>query len=201
MSPIYTTPISRILYTEDVERMWRMCQLEDERVILSICWFSGARPAEIMELKRSNVDWGLDQSGKEYFSMRIPTKKLGAEHEFLVRDRILKSPRPMGMPANRYIETIIRWSKRLLPDEYLMQRGRTTRWLCKTMHTITMRVGVPYSPYHFRHSVFTHLAKNGMGLTALMYWKGAKSVSSVSQYLHAVPQMVDMENQNRNRDG
>lgn len=196
----YSTSIAEILFSEDVAKMWKLCTHENERVLLSLIWHTGARPAELLEIKAKDVEWGLDKSGMPYFAIRVVTKKLGASEEFMIRDRILKSSRPMGKNANIFIETIIRWSKHLLPEEYLLFDWRTTRSINRLMHRIAERIGKQWSPYHWRHSTMTHLAASGLGLTELQYWKGSKSVHSVAIYLHAKPAYIAIENVRKERD-
>ena len=197
----YSVNISEIIYSEDCKKMWKLCTNESERVLLSLIWHTGARPAELVELKAKDVEWGLDRLGMPYFAIRVPTKKLGDnDGDFIIKDRILKSTRPMGREADIFIETIIRWSKHLLPEEPLMFDWTTTRSINRIMHKIANRIGKEWAPYHWRHSTMTHLAANGLGLTDLMYWKGAKSVHSVAMYLHARPAYIAIQNIRKERD-
>ena len=196
----YNTNIAELIFSEDTEKMWKLCQYENERVLLSLIWHTGARPAELVELRAKDVEWGLDKVGLPYFAIRVPTKKLGESEEFMIKDRILKSTRPMGKNANIFIETVIRWSKHLLPEEHLLFDWRTTRSINRVMHRIAGRIGKQWSPYHWRHSTMTHLAASGLGLTELQYWKGAKSVHSVAIYLHAKPAYIAIENIRKERD-
>jgi hypothetical protein len=196
----YNTNISEILWSEEVLRAWKLCTHENERVLLSLIWHTGARPAELLEIKAKDIEWGLDKVGLPYFAIRVITKKLGASEEFMIRDRVLKSSRPMGKNANIFIETVIRWAKHLLPEEYVLFDWRTTRSINRIMHRIAERIGKQWSPYHWRHSTMTHLAASGLGLTELQYWKGSKSVHSVAIYLHAKPAYIAIENIRKERD-
>lgn len=198
--PIYTESVKILLYEDDIRKMWAATPYEPERVVLSLLWFTGARPAEVMNLKRKNVVWGIDDNGRDYFAIKLETKKLGKAIGFVVNERILKSSRPLGANANIHIETLIRWAMRLDPEDYILIGGRTTRWLNKVMHRISGRIGHTWSAYHFRHSVLSHLARCNVSLNNLMYWKGASHPSSVMRYVHAMPVYIEMENMKRERD-
>jgi integrase len=196
--PIYTEDIKQILYEDDVRKMWKLCKNATERLLVSLFWFTGARPAELLLLKRSDVAWGVDELGRDFFAIKLRTKKLNNAGGFVVNERVLVSSRPLGTQANIYIETIINWCKYLEPDDFVVPT-RSRAYLWKLMRKITNRIGHSWSPYHFRHSVLTHLAANGASLTTLMYWKGAANVKSVSHYVHAKPVFIRIENQRRGR--
>lgn len=180
-------------------KMWQNTPYQNERVILSLLWFSGARPSEIIGLQRKNVDWGIDESGADFFSIKLETKKLGKAEGFVVVDRVLVSSRPMGTEANVFVESIISWCMRLEMDDYVIVGGRSTRWLNKVMHRLSKTVGHVWSVYHFRHSVFSHMARCGAQATDLMHWKGASNISSVARYVHAMPVYWRIENDKRSR--
>ena len=199
MCPIYSESIKQIIFQEDVMKMWANTPYATDRVILSLLWFSGARPAEIMPLKRKNVDWGIDNTGADYFAIKLETKKLGKAEGFVVTERILKSSRPLGTNANVFIETIINWCMRLDMEDYVIVGGRSTRWLNKVMHRLSKTIGHVWSVYHFRHSVFSHMSRCGATAPTLMTWKGASNISSVSRYIHAMPVYWEIENDRRSR--
>lgn len=198
--PKYTETVKQLLYEDDIRKMWQNTPYESDRVILSVLWFTGARPSEVINLKRKNVNWGIDEHGQDFFQMKLETKKLGKVDGFVVTERVLTSSRPLGMKANIYIETIIRWCMKLEPEDYLLVGGRTTRWLNKVMHRLSKTIGHVWSVYHFRHSVFSHMARNRASLSDIMDWKGAAHPSSVMRYIHAAPAYIQIENQRRERD-
>lgn len=198
--PVYTETVKQLLYEDDIRKMWQNTPYESDRVILSVLWFTGARPSEVINLKRKNVLWGIDENGQDFFQMKLETKKLAKAVGYVVTTRVLTSSRPLGAKANVYIETIIRWCMKLELEDFLFVGGRTTRWLNKVMHRLSGTIGHTWSVYHFRHSVFTHMARNRASLSALMDWKGAAHPSSVMRYIHAAPAYIRIENQNRERD-
>ena len=196
----YNTSIVELIFEGDVRAMYKACKLEEHRTLLSLIWHTAARPSEIIEIKARDVEWGLDQRGGQYFAIRVCTKKLGDDGKFKIVERTLQSTRPLGMDSNIYVEQIIHWVKNLLPDEYVLPNIRTIRRLNHVMHAISKPIGKDWAPYHWRHSTMTHLARSGLGLTQLQYWKGAKTIHSVSMYLHAVPAYIAIENIRKERE-
>jgi len=179
-------------------QMWHKTPYEAERVALALIWFTGARPSELLSLKRKNVDWGIDENGSDFFAVKLETKKLGKAQGFVVSERILKSSRPLGMAANIFIETLIRWCMKLDPEAFvLMQRSRMS--LNRMMHRLSPP-GHYFSVYHARHSVLSLLCRNGANATTLMFWKGSSHMGSVMRYVHAMPVYLQIENQNRSRN-
>ena len=70
----------------------------------------------------------------------------------------------------------------------------STRWMEKLINRLGLEaIGKKISPYHLRHSVFTWLARNGWDAYAIKYWKGAATLASVEEYIHARPQVVELE--------
>lgn len=198
--PTYTESVHQLIFSEDMDKMWQHAQYEADRVLLSAIWFSGARPSELINLQRKDIGWGIEPNGRDFFAMKLQTKKLDRIKGFVVNERILKSSRPMGMKANIYIESMVRFAMKLEPEDYLLVGGRTTRWLNKVMHRLSKPAGHVWSVYHMRHSVLSHMARCGASLTTLMYWKGAANVGSVQYYVHAVPAYIEFENQRRERN-
>jgi integrase len=197
--PIYTESIRKIIYVEDVDKMWQSAKYESERVVLSILWISGARPAEVLNLKRKNVNWGIDENGRDFFEIKLETKKLAKAVGFVVDERILTTSRPLGNDANIYVETLIRWCMKLDPEDYVMV-NRSRMSLNRLMHRLSKCIGHVWSAYHFRHSVFTHMARNHASLSDLMHWKGAAHPSSVMRYIQATPAYIQIETQNRSKN-
>jgi site-specific recombinase XerD len=205
MCPVYTETIKQIIWEGDVRKMWASAKYEYERTLLSVLWFSGGRPSEILELRRRDVNWGIADDSSDFFEMKLKTKKLERAVGFVVNERILRSSRPMGTHANIYIESIVKACRSLKPDDWVITY-RSRMSINRIMHRLSAVVkdsnGHPHvwSAYHFRHSVFTHLARNGANLSTLKYWKGASDIGSVQRYIQATPVYIQIENQNRERD-
>lgn len=193
--PKYTTPIDYTIYEKEVSAMYNSATSIEERVLISLCWITGARTSEILKITQEDVVYN-----DEYVNITIRTLKLGDREtgRFKLRYRHLKFTRPTA-PRNIYLETIIKWSEKLTkPEARLVKRER--RWVTRRLNVIGERVlNKPVTPYHFRHSVCTQLAMNGASIPEIMYFKGAISLNGVTPYIHAKPMMFKLESFNRDK--
>jgi len=194
--PIYSSDIKEILYEEDVSRIYNCATKSMERVLVSLLWITGARTTEIIMLQAKAFDIS-DHS----LSIVIPTLKRGKKEggDFDVRERTLNFKRPKALDMNIYIETIIEYVKMIpMPEQRIFKYK--SRWAEKTINKLGMdAIQKKICPYHFRHSVLSWLAKNGATVSELMFFKGAKNISSVSPYLAAVPFEVNLQRIKRDR--
>ena len=85
--PIYTETVKQLIFQEDVDKMMQSTPYENERTIIALLWFTGARPIEIINLKRKNVL--VDENGMDFFQIKLPTAKLAKAEGFVVNERIL----------------------------------------------------------------------------------------------------------------
>jgi site-specific recombinase XerD len=183
-----------LLFEEDVRKMYDMAN-NNEAVLISILWLTGARPGEIAILNVPDVTYTPD-----LLKIRLKTLKKGKGGDFAVTERTLEFERPKGMDVNIYIETIINHVAKLPNNEGSRVLPYTTRWAEKHITKLgTEALGKQLTPYHFRHSVMTWLAKKRWTLDQLKYFKGANSLRSIEPYIQAVPQVINMENLKRAR--
>lgn len=199
--PTYKEKIERLLFEEDVRKMYDLARTNDERVLVSILWITGARPAEIMRSKGANESIGLKAGScfvePNTLSINLNTLKRGIKVDFQVKQRTLVFKRGTNN-NNIYIETLVNQIQSLSPDSEILPY--TTRWGEKVINRLGKdSIGVPISPYHFRHSVMTWLVQNGKTELEVQYWKGAASLSGVRPYLHARPMMVNIMDLRRSR--
>jgi len=191
--PRYSWKIDDLIFEEDAREIYNRATRDKEAVLISLLWITGARPAELAELKREKVYY---DSGK--LSLTIATKKLGEGGAFKIRERTLAFDRPGGLNTNIYIETIIKYCVALPPEALLIPY--TTRWMENTVTKLSKAaIGKTLSPYHFRHSCLTWMATNGATVADLMQFKGALSAMSIGMYMHAKPFVVSLQNQRRSR--
>lgn len=191
--PRYNSDISVMLYEEDVSAMFTRAKSPKEAYLVAILWTTGARPSEILELKKDSfrLDGGT-------LRITLVTKKLGDGKEFMLRERTLEFERLENVEANPYIEQVIRFVNAAPNEGFILQY--TTRWAEKTINRLGMEaLNKLISPYHFRHSVLSHLAAKGFGVTELKEFKGAKSIQSVEPYLHAKPFVIRAKHLERSR--
>lgn len=194
--PRYNWNVNDTLFEEDVRKMYDKAARPETKALISILWLTGARPEELIRLKKENF-----VIGSEKVDITIKTMKLGKETEgdFKVRERILTFKRTLGFDTNIYLETLLNYVMAIQqPDGRLFDYS--TRWVLLQITNISKEVlGKQVTPYHFRHSVMTWLAKNGAMPAELMHFKGAASLNSVTPYITAIPYMVNLENMRRSR--
>lgn len=193
--PKYSWRIDELLWEDEVRKMYDKAKNDAERTLISLCWLTGARTQEILQLKPMNITFTDSE-----ININLKTEKLGELKDFRVSDRTLRFERKNGENLNIYIETIINRFYATPKEERLLDY--TNRWAEKVINRLGIEVmDKPICPYHFRHSVMVWLMRNGKSPDQLMYFKGARSLSSVMPYLHAQAQLVPMENLRRSRNG
>lgn len=193
--PRYSWRIDDLIFEEDAKAMFDKASTSYERVLVALCWITGARTQEMLSLRKEDIYY---DSRKATFTLR--TLKLGGDgSQFVVRERTLEFDRPEGVDANIYLETILRHIEGLAPETRLLPY--TSRWAEIAINRLGLKaVGKKLTPYHFRHSVLTWLARNGKTLNELMHFKGARSIDSVKPYLHAIPSVINLQNLRRERE-
>lgn len=182
-----------LVFEEDALAMLNKCKSEKERLLLSLLWVTGARPAEIPLIKREDV---LIREAS--IVMRITTLKLGRGKGFTSETRALEFTRPKGLDENKWIEIIVRNVERIPNDAFILKR--TPRWMGKVINKLSFAaLGKVLSPYNLRHSVFSIAMASNATNDQVMHMKGAKTLDSVSVYIHARPFVIDMQHQRRKR--
>ena len=173
--PVYKTEPSVLLYEEDVRKMFDLAN-DQEALAIALLWQTGARPGELQLLKKENFFITEDK-----LEITIKTLKLRKSvTKYQISERTLRFDRPKGLKSDVYIETITNYVKNLYPEAKVMMFGK--RWLEYKIAKLSQKaLDKPLSPYHFRHSVMSWLAKNGATAVEIKDFKGAKSLLSVDQ--------------------
>lgn len=159
------------------------------KVFLYVAYYTGARPAEILQLKTNDIN-----REKQHIVINMPPAKNGL-------------PRPIYLKLNQlWVSEIYAYSRALMPNMLLFWklRGRYKRQRInrkgevKEYVELSRRVRYYFEswfkgilddnatpvPYHLRHNRFTKLAENGATAEDIRLMKGAKSYNSVIPYLH-----------------
>lgn len=192
--PKYNTPIDYTIYEKEVAKMYNASNTLQGRVLISLCWITGARTSELVELKKEDILYNDD-----FVVISIKTLKLGDRDKgrFKLRHRNLRFTRPTN-PRNIYLETIVKWANMLEDGQTLIKYKQ--RWCIKKLHKIGQKaLDKDISVYHFRHSLCTQLAMNGASIPEIMYFKGAISLNGVTPYIHAKPTIFKLEHFNREK--
>lgn len=166
--------------------MMDKCNNFNEQVFLSLCYVTGARTSEILELTKEKFT-----INEEMFVVRLKTKKLKIDPQKfqMMEERPLEFDRH---PADPFIENIIvAVQERDIGDRILPFSSRWGQLLLNRLGTIV--IGLPLSPYHFRHTAITNQAAQNKTMDQLMHFKGATDARSVMPYLHARPYRVKVE--------
>lgn len=185
-TPRYKTPIQRKVTEEEAKDMLEKCNTQEEQTFLALCYATGARPAEIVELTK-----GKFKINEETISIKLHTKKLrlNSQKFEVIEERPLVFAR---RPPNTFLEIIAKQVQQTREGDRILPY--TTRWGQMLLNRLGNDViGLPLSPYHFRHTAVTNEAAKGRTLDQLMHFKGAKDVRSVIPYVHARPYKIQME--------
>lgn len=192
--PKYKTPIDYCIYENEVSKVYNAGTSLQQRLLVSLCWITGARTSELLDIKKEDVAYN-----DKLVAINIRTLKLGndSKGKFKIRQRTLKFTRPQN-PKNIYLETIIKFTERLGEGQRLIKYKNS--WCKTTLNKLSKyAIGKPISVYHFRHSICTQLAMNGASIPEIMYFKGATSLNGVTPYIHAKPMMFKLEQFNREK--
>lgn len=190
----YHWSVSNLIYEEDVAAMFKLAAGNYERVLLSLLWLTGARPSELLELAREDIAYDASS-----LTLRLKTLKLGENKKNHPTHRVLKFKRPSGLDSNIYMETIINHIKVMQPEGQVLPYGR--RWIALVVHRLAIRAtNHEISPYHFRHSVLTHMAAAHATIDELKHFKGAATIDSIMVYMESREQYIDLEIQRRARN-
>lgn len=185
----YGHNIRDLIFEEDVRLMFNKCRNDRERLLLSFLWVTGARPAEINQIKKEDIAVYTNT-----LSIKVKTLKLGRAKGFTIENRTLEFERPTGLDEITWLETIAGKAIAAQPEQVLLPF--TTRWQSKVINRLgTEAIGKAISPYHLRHSVLSYKAASGYTIDQLMHMKGAKSIESVSTYLQARPFVIQLKNE------
>ena len=170
--------IKFIVGTDDFKKLYYNCNNIREKAWVTILWLTAGRPAEVLLLKKKDLNIEPDKT-----SIKMHVKKLGFKKgEFIIEKRhlILKAP------SNRY------YLKNLQSflDKFEDPEMRIFQFTKRTGLNMLYRLGeetfgFSLCHYNFRHSRMTLLAEAGATKDELKRFKGSRSDRSVSPYIHA----------------
>lgn len=179
---------SHIISRHELEDMLNVLRDPRDRALLVLLYVFGPRPSEVLEMTTEDVEVTPTS-----IVVRIPTKKIKSKDKFEVIKREIAINRPH--PRDWVLEELVNYvgmMKQVNPGGRLFTYNARQRIWDVVNRASTRALGYALTPYNFRHSRLTKLARSGATVDELMYWKGARSVKSVSPYLHARPVKVDL---------
>jgi integrase len=183
--PKFKTPTDQYTLTlENAIKIFRAAESQEEKILIAFLWKTGARPNELTQLKKEDMDISED-----HIVLRLPTEKLGKSSDFLLRIGAHDYNRPRGPGMDILLETMVQHVEGLAPGQLVFRYG--DRWQEKRINMLSTKVlGITLAPYHFRHGACSELGRTH-GRTELMHFKRSKSPQSVDAYTHAMPFKVE----------
>ena len=172
---------------------------EEARVLLLLLYYTGARPAEILELKGDHIR----KEGRDLI-IHILTLKKGV-------------PRTLSISFKKpYINDVWKYTQRIFPTFYLFDHFRSKyerhtfskpKYDKQTNNIIAEGIPKTYKetsaklrnyfkiwfegiteneiiPYFLRHNRFSIMSEKGASLEQIKLFKGSKTMDSVSPYIH-----------------
>ena len=173
----YKKDINRVVSLEEALLYIDVLDRPRDKALVALLHLTGARPTEIREVRKEHITVEENQ-----VKILMMTAKLKGVPGFFLRERILvfkKDAPGIGHFLDWY-------SVCPTPDLFRGTHGKpisTTR----IRQLVYKASGNAICPYHFRHSRLTKLARSGWGADQLMYWKGSRTVRSVSVYIASKP--------------
>ncbi len=144
-----------------------------DRAILELFYSSGLRLSELVGLSVGDLDLASGSvrvfgKGSRERIVPVGSKAVEALRDYLARDRVLQSARPLflnrrgGRLTPRSVERIVK--------KYMTEIGKPA-----------------FSPHALRHSFATHLLDNGADLRSIQEMLGHRSLSTTQRYTHLLP--------------
>jgi len=189
----YDFTIEDILYEPEVRKMLEVCEDEQEKALIAVCWLTGARTSELTKIKKEDITITENSLGFKIFTEKLRGGK------FTPRYRNLIFKRGKFLDQNLWIETVVRYVNTLKPGENLFNRSPRTIQL-KLNRIGKEAIGKEVCPGVFRHSILTHLASSGLGIQELASFKGCSSISGIQPYLKARVFEIDLNYVNRTKN-
>lgn len=159
---------------------------QQQKALLTILYYTGCRPAEALIIQAKDIN----KKGA-YITIHLHTLKRG-------------KPRVMYLPLRDKpeIKAIYDYASKVFPTLYLFHNFK-----CKYVRKVTKRNGeivynaetsarlrnyfkvwfkgiLDITPYYLRHNRFSKLALAGVSMQQLRLIKGAKSLESLTPYIH-----------------
>jgi site-specific recombinase XerD len=162
--------IPRVLSQEEALALIDAPENLKHRSILTVCYVTGMRCSEVINLKVADIDSGrrvirvLHGKGKKQREVQLPDKLLAMLREYYLKFRPDKYLFAGFKPGTPYSATSIR---------KIINRGALQAGITKNV-----------SPHVLRHSYATHMLENGVDIRRLQMLMGHNSIKTTTVYLH-----------------
>lgn len=169
---------------EDLLSMIRTVKNRRNQNLIALLWMSGARPSEIIELKKEDCEV---QETK--LSLTLVTKKK-RKGRWVLGKRTLEFKRPLPPNQDKLIEFVADYLKNCQEGLLFPISTRTVERIIYKAGRQALRRNI--CPYNFRHTRMSILGSKGATIDELLHFKGSTDIRSVSPYLHAKPFKVEL---------
>lgn len=160
-------PDQRWLALSDMEKLWKACESDQEKLMFLLSITTGLRGAELAQLEFK--DFNLDES-----LLLLPAEKT-------------KSQKQRILPIRKDVMDVLLKVKEELKDGFVFEGFATKaqkmryRWRC-----LCWKAEVPPTGLHAtRRTYATHLLRAGLDLPTLQNQMGHESLNSTTRYLKA----------------
>lgn len=157
---------------------------DQAKTLLTFLYYTGARPAEILELLGKDVT-----KEKNYIFLSLKTLKYGR-------------PRKLALPIYKpFIKEAWNYSKQVFPTWFIfnnfrskyIRRTTSKKGEPKTYHEVSAKLryyfklwfkDIEICPYLLRHNRFSIMSERGASDEDIKRAKGARTLASVEPYIH-----------------
>ena len=171
--PKYKKNIKRIIQLDDANAMIAKAKHEEQRVLVALEYHTGARPSELLELRRRDFTIvGPD------LRIVLQTKK-GGDPRLISYD----------IQATPFVpDIVLPWIQKLESADSPIFSFTTTTRIKQIIYELSEE---KFCPYNFRHSKLTRMAMQGATAWELKAFKGAKTLRSVEPYVNLSPNTLE----------
>ena len=179
--PIYLTP-------EEVERLFKVANRDESprgvrnKVMLSLLYASGVRISELLSLTVDNINFNtgfiqVSGKGNKERSIPLPGNVVSLLRHFL--DTTYKEffpPHKQPVPPYLFVSSV--------DGSQATPLSRQSLWGLIKKLIVKAQINKNISPHSLRHSLATHLLKNGADLRSLQLLLGHENLATVQIYTH-----------------
>lgn len=168
-----------VLSTEEVQKMFNVCENLKHKVILSLLYSCGLRVSELINLKWSNID-----------RSRMIINILGAKGN---KDRQV-------MLSSALIPLLESYYKAYRPKEYILNGQFDLQYSSRSILEVVKRLGEKAGlnkrvyTHLMRHNCFTHLLESGTDLSLIQKLAGHNNIKTTLLYTHISHNLISKIN-------
>jgi integrase len=171
--PHYLKDINHLVTQAEAAAMITRAKQGRDRFITAFLYITGCRPTELTKVTGKDIT----QDGQGGVLIHLTTAKLGQRKGFFLKTRDLSVSK-----ESVFMQYVLAYIEGFPPEAQLCPISEI-----RIRQIIYEQSDNQFCPYHFRHTRMTLLARMGLSVDQLMYWKGSSTTRSVSPYLANKP--------------